>query len=473
MKKTISFLLVISSFFVNTPPSSMDMDDNLADRIYAKASAHILKINIDCRFSAYSHPMRSTGTGFWLGGDSRFIVTNAHIASPKKFSKYTAEDFYGNIFDLELVYTNPLMDLAYMRPISKEITQPNTNYTLDEKAELNSRVFMIGNNGGNGIVVQDGRISDCHEIKHISYPTEAITVSINGKGGSSGSPVINHLGHIIGVNYGGSDVATYVVPARYLNEDLGYLLRGITPPKKDIGLIFEHISINEAIKFGLLPNIDNTEYNAQFHNAKSRLLYVISILTGSPAEGILLPGDIITSINGIPLGASLYPYCHALNESNDSIELTCFRHCKEVKVKIPTYDLNKLVCQKMLIAGNTVFSEADHTVALHFNVRLGAVGVYSSTVGSIFSEVLNIMDDGCCAFVLYSINQKEIKSLEDIIDFFKSQKQEIHFSFTGANYNGVQRPFHYRASYNPEENHDPLLLTFSIQKGKWNQQKFR
>jgi len=136
---------------VNTNYFSESKEDGSLDigAIYEKATHHVLKIDVNETLSAYGSEANSTASGFWLGGNSRLIVTNAHVAAPSQISRMYAEDVHGRKFKVKLVYSNPLIDLAYLQPEEDEtIQQPQSFFTFSTHPQRNSEVFMIGNNGG-------------------------------------------------------------------------------------------------------------------------------------------------------------------------------------------------------------------------------------------------------------------------------------------------------------------------------------
>jgi len=228
--------------------------------------------------------------------------------------------------------------------------------------------------GGGGIVLQDGRISDICAISTSNYPRKVMTVSINGKGGSSGSMVVDYEGNIIGVNHAGSDIANYVIPAEFVLEDLHYLELGQLPPKKDIGLTFGHIREGEAKKFyNYAPEegvIQLGTHTDQLPGAQSRLLRVTKCLPGSSGEQIFEPGDIITHVENVAVGQDLFKYYHRLNtHDGDTIQITFFRNGERRTETVPLFDLNEASCHEMIVFGKAIFARANPIISLLFSIE--------------------------------------------------------------------------------------------------------
>lgn len=448
--------------------------------IYEKASNHVLKIDVKEIYSAYGSELNSTGSGFWLGGESRLIITNSHIASPKSVSKYEAVDLDGNRFSLKLIYTNPIIDLSYLIPEDDQISQPESTFEYCLKTEKNSNVYMIGNNGGNGIVQQDGTVSDNLSIEPADFPRKSITVSINGKGGSSGSMVINKDGKIIGVNYLSSDVASFVIPAEFVVEDITYLKMGSIPPKNDIGLTFKHIAADEAQKYFNFILKSPKDYNNLFNGARSRLLQVNRCLGGTPAEEYFEPGDIITMVNNEPIGPDLFKFHNLINEHNlEKIQITYFRNGHENSVDVPIYNLNEKPQPEMIIFGKSIFTCVDSIYGHLFGLPIGSVALFQNPLGNIFSDDietvnLNFNNRSCAAFLIKKINDSFINNLDDIEKIIPEITRNHYFSYLYESHSSAyQKPLIGHSHYDHEDHQTPIRLTYDWSTQKWVKKEIR
>lgn len=467
----------------NTNCTSAPQEEELFDiaDLYEKASNHVLKIDVNETLSAYGSEVNSTASGFWLGGKSRFIVTNAHVAAPSQISRMYAEDVHGRRFKVKLVYSNPLIDLAYLQPEDDEtILPPQTQFTFNTQPQRNLEVFMIGNNGGGGIVLQDGRISDICAISTSNYPRKVFSVSINGKGGSSGSMVVDYTGVIVGVNHAGSDIANYVIPAEFVLEDLHYLEAGHLPPKKDIGLTFAHIREGEAKTFYKYKPDENVVqlgvHSDALPGAQSRLLRVNKCLPGSPGEQIFQPGDIITHVENVAVGQDLFKYYHRLNtHEGDTIQITFFRSGEKRMATVPLFDLNEANCHEMVVFGKAIFSKASPIISHLFGIEIGKVGLFQNPNGNIFSDSLScvVLDNKYYSGVCFDkIDNVDIHTLDDVEEIIPYLTQIRCFSYTFRNHaNGYQKASIDHVEYDETHHQAPVRMTFDLKKAKWTRKQ--
>lgn len=401
--------------------------------IFSKASIHILRIDFTGTHSAYDEGVQSTATGFWLGGKTKLIVTNAHVASPGNPGTYYATDTQGRKFKLKLVYSNPLVDLAYMKPEDDMIQQPTSTYEYNTQVQENARVFMTGNNGGQGILQQTGAISDVYSIGLAQYPLHTLVMSLNSKGGASGSPVLDENGKMIGINYAASKVSALSVPVSYMIEDLQYLLKGEIPPKFDVGITLSPMSISDARRYYDFPNQDVVAYNKRFPGAKSRMLKVGVMIAGSGATKHFQPGDFVTHVNGQEIGPDLFSYMRLLNQSGGKrIEIRVVRLGKIIDLKMTPYDLNAFQCREIMVVGESILTQVDQRTALRTSLPLGSVGSFSNPAGSVLpADYFSFNGSKERIVGLVKILDHPIKTLDDVEHILPAliAKGTFHFQY--------------------------------------------
>lgn len=458
-----------------------------ADFLYAKAYSHVLKINVEKIFSAYNEGASSTASGFWLGGNSRLIVTNNHVAAPRNVAQYHGVDTSGKRFELELVYANPLIDLAYLRPKDPSVEAPGSVFEYNINAVENMRVFMFGNNGGVGIGQQEGRITNICNVTSTDYWRKSITVNFNGKGGSSGSMVIDGEGKLVGINFSGSDVSNDIIPVEFLLEDLEALEKGQTPAKFDIGLILNHVPLNIAQEYNDFPRSqDSKSYNEKFPGAKSQLLMVTSCLSGSEGEKIFEPGDIIIQVGSTEIGPDLYKYYHALNLLNpqDKARIIFVRAGEIKEVEVPLSNLNNSQCHEMIVFGKAILAPVDQIQSRRSGLKVGSVGLFHNPSGSVFPEILNfsVNSSGETALIrICKLGAQEINTLDDVEAVIPKLIEKKKFCFTfchhglrlinGGKFSGTQQAQIYYMEYNDQFHQRPVRLKFNSETKEWERKE--
>ncbi len=137
-------------------------------------------------------------TGFMIDAANSYIVTNAHVINEAKH-RLIVENNKGEQFTAIPVYINKEgnNDLAILKIIDKDFKKlPSLPYSIRKKnAELGEQVFMLGF-PKQEIVYGEGFVSAKN-----GYKMDTIYCQLNttANEGSSGSPVVNKSGELIGI----------------------------------------------------------------------------------------------------------------------------------------------------------------------------------------------------------------------------------------------------------------------------------
>jgi tetratricopeptide (TPR) repeat protein len=204
-----------------------------ADRIFKLNNKAVVMVtaydeegNIICR-----------GSGFIVKRDG-VVVTNYHVIGMASDIKVKA----GNkIFDVEgLILTDKINDLAILKAKAKDM--PVVKLGVIEKANIGEHIYVIGYPLGLENTISVGLLRG---IRKIDEKTEILRLTAPTSPGSSGSPVFNRNGEVIGVATIG-----------FYGEDRNYRLA------TSIKLIKDRISSKSvtAIKEGLEDYINTAIY---------------------------------------------------------------------------------------------------------------------------------------------------------------------------------------------------------------------
>ena len=153
------------------------------------------------------------GSGFFISRQR--IITNEHVVHAAYSAEvFTDEGYYDRI---TILNADEYMDLAILR-VDAEYEIP---LQINPDAELNpgQRVIVIGHPLGLEKTVSDGLISNVQTIDQVQ--DVQITAPISA--GSSGSPVLDREGRVIGVVYAGIDEGqnlNFAIGIETLNEFL-------------------------------------------------------------------------------------------------------------------------------------------------------------------------------------------------------------------------------------------------------------
>jgi len=233
MRKYLLHVLIISFVFLLAPTVSFAEAE--ANRIFKlNSKAVVMVITYDEKGNEIG-----TGSGFIVRRDGA-VVTNYHVIGMAKDIKIKA----GNkIFDVEgLIFTDKINDLAILKARGKDM--PAVKLGVIGEANIGEHVYVISSPVGleNENTISVGLLRG---IRKIDEKTEILRLTAPTSPGSSGSPVFNRNGEVIGVATIG-----------FYGEDRNYRLA------TSIKLIKDRISSKSvtAIKEGLEDYINTAIY---------------------------------------------------------------------------------------------------------------------------------------------------------------------------------------------------------------------
>ncbi|HET7231591.1 MAG TPA: serine protease [Longimicrobium sp.] len=162
------------------------------------------------------------GTGFVVSADGMFI-TNYHVIEEAEKLVVSLLDG-GKYEQVQLIAADPASDLALMK-IPATGLRP-LRLGSDTRMEVGDKVYVMGNPLGMSGTFSDGMVSGKRPLEGVSM----LQISAPISPGSSGGPVMNEQGEVIGVAtimvMGGQNL-NMAVPARYLHPMLAQ--RTVTP----------------------------------------------------------------------------------------------------------------------------------------------------------------------------------------------------------------------------------------------------
>ena len=187
MRKYLLHVLIISFVFLVTP--TVSFADAEAKRIYKENNNAVVMV------TAYDEEGDEIciGSGFIVKRDG-VVVTNYHVIGMARDIKVKA----GNkIFDVEgLIFTDKINDLAILKARAKDM--PVVKLGAIGEANIGEHVYVISSPVGleNENTISVGLLRG---IRKIDEKTEILRLTAPTSPGSSGSPVFNSNGEVIGV----------------------------------------------------------------------------------------------------------------------------------------------------------------------------------------------------------------------------------------------------------------------------------
>jgi serine protease Do len=271
---------------------------------------------------------RNLGSGFIIGSDGS-IVTNAHVVEKAKKIIVKLPD--KREFEAKLLGKDLKTDVAVIKIDSKE-SLPTAELGDSEQLQVGEWVMAIGNPFGLDSSVTSGIVSA--KGRHIGAGPydNFIQTDTPINPGSSGGPLVNLRGQVVGINMaivsqaGGNIGIGFATPINLIKELLPQLEAKGKVTRGWVGIAIQEVTPDLANAFGL---------------QKPHGALVAKVLTGGPAErGGIKVGDIITEYDGQRVKeANDFPLMVARTQVNKEVQMKVLREGKNVPFRVTVAEM--------------------------------------------------------------------------------------------------------------------------------------
>lgn len=255
--------------------------------ILSPASASPLDAAMDKVFTVRSNDAedRFLGSAFiWETGE--VAVTNAHVVGEAEEVRLI--DRHGTDLTALVIARDPIRDVAVV-----SLPTPSDGLQLAAKTpELGDEVFALGAPLGIEFTLTEGRISTLARQTDIAVPMLMLQHDAAVNPGSSGGPLVDAQGRLVGMNSQIADGSrmfvgiAYAIPTAELSRIVTGLIDETLPPFPTLGLTARPVDRQIAETLG----------------TESQGLLIDAVAPGSLAEAAgLNPGDILTAVSGTAL----------------------------------------------------------------------------------------------------------------------------------------------------------------------------
>jgi serine protease Do/2-alkenal reductase len=228
------------------------------------------------------------GSGF-VFDPAGYILTNNHVISGASAVTVTFED--GTILPATVVGTDKDADLAVLK-IEAGHPLPFVKFGDSSKLRVGDWVLAIGNPFGLPGSTSAGIVSALDRNIGQDKYDDFIQTDATINRGNSGGPMFDMAGDVVGVNAamyspsGGSVGIGFAIPAGMAAPVAEQLKTNGAMERGWLGVATEDVIAQEQTLFAL-------------PDTKGALIGAVS--TGSPADGVLQPGDVLTALAGVPI----------------------------------------------------------------------------------------------------------------------------------------------------------------------------
>jgi S1-C subfamily serine protease len=242
-------------------------------------------------------PQQGTGSGFVISADGQ-IITNAHVVEGATTVTVTLTD--GRTFDGRVVGTDSVTDVAAVKIEAADL--PTVTLGTTQDLAPGQWAIAIGNPLGLDNTVTAGIISALGRTStEVGIPDKRVQfiqtdAAINP--GNSGGPLLNDRGDVIGMNTAirrDAQGLGFAIPVETLQRIANELFETGQVQHPYLGIQMVMLTpeirerLNEDPELGLTVEVDSG-------------VIIVRVLENTPAaEGGLKQGDIIQSVNGVPI----------------------------------------------------------------------------------------------------------------------------------------------------------------------------
>ena len=292
--------------------------------------------------SSYNGNRSTRGTGFVYKkqGGTAYVLTNYHITANSDVLRVVTSD--SRSVTGKYLGGDKYLDIAVISIPSKSNVKV-ASLASSKNTSLGSVLFTIGSPVGDEYrgTVTKGVLSGKNRSVSVSvngvrddYIMKVLQTDAAMSPGSSGGPLCNSSGQVIGVNsmkFANTDIEgmAFAVPIETVNKYLNTFERGNKIKRPYLGISMLNMNEKSSLKNNGLSNLANS--------SSKNGVAVVAVKGNTAAYGKLKRGDVITKLNG----TSVSDIAHLRYElfkynPNDIVSITVLRDgtSKSIKVKL-------------------------------------------------------------------------------------------------------------------------------------------
>ena len=225
--------LARSSCQLKLPPAETAASS--PQELYEKARKSVLIVSRIYRCDRCGHWHDRSTSGFLITSSGVF-VTNYHVVDAAENETMVATTFDGQVFPVrEVLAANERDDIAILQLDLLGADCHLTPLSISPHSPVGSKVYVISHPEGRFYTLTEGIVSRLAVVPTPNGKASQLFVTADFAKGSSGAPVLNEDGQVVGIV--ASTHSVYYTDTRELQKDLQMVFKSCVPSKSLLKLI--------------------------------------------------------------------------------------------------------------------------------------------------------------------------------------------------------------------------------------------
>lgn len=424
LSKAIGYLKIKSKLETEQP--SNDLNLNLAEsiewqRTIGTVIQSVVALNIAqlFPFELGEHGI-SVSTGFIVDAKQGFILTNRHVVGSGPFLGYAVFNNHEQC-DVTLLYSDPIHDFAFLKFDPSRLKYMAGKLAAlklcPELAKVGSEIRIVGNNAGEKLSILSGFISrldrnapDMPELEYTDFNTEYIQASCNATGGSSGSPVIDIHGNVIGLKASGKSEAStdFFLPLGRPLRALHLLQENLPVTRGTVQVKWSKVPYEMCTRIGISDECEQAM--RKVFPLSFGMLVAQIILPQGPGDGLIEVSDCLISINGELINNFAQVEEILDNSVGQDMILGLQRAGKDITLAVHVGDLHAITPSKFVSINGAVFQNVGYQIAQRYSRPIEGVFVCRGSP---------IFEDSDFKLLL-ELDHKPVPNIDNLIEIVRS-----------------------------------------------------